>query len=122
MTEYNHQKNVFAWAKQPSVHSQYPELSLLFHIKNETKEGSKQVAMDKAAGVKRGVPDLFLPVPAGKYHGLFIEMKKEYGKTSSDQLWWLAHLKENGYACAVCYGWQQATEVLLWYLNLGRPA
>lgn len=78
--------------------------------------------MDKTAGVKRGVPDLFLPVPSGQYHGLFIEMKKIGGKASDDQLWWLSHLKENGYAIAVCYGWQKATEVLQWYLNLKNQA
>lgn len=117
MTEYEHQKAVFSWAKQPSIHSKYPELSMLFHIKNETKGGARQVAIDKANGVKRGVPDLFLPVPSDKYHGLFIEMKKVGGRASSDQIWWLEHLNANGYACAVCYGWQQATEVLQWYLN-----
>jgi len=29
-------------------------------------------------------------------------------------------LKANGNAHAYCYGWQQAVEVLLWYLNLNR--
>lgn len=122
MTEYDHQKYVFQWAAQPSIRGRYPELEFLFHIKNETKGGAQQVAKDKASGVKKGVPDLFLPVPVGKYHGLWIEMKKEDGRASREQLWWLEHLKANGYACAVCYGWQQATEVLEWYLNLNQQA
>lgn len=118
MTEFDHQKYVFAWSRQPSIRAQYPDLSLLFHIKNETTGGAKQVAIDKEGGVKKGVPDLFLPVPVLQFHGLFIEMKKEGGRVSDDQFWWLEHLKVNGYACAVCYGWKQAVEVLTWYLNL----
>lgn len=118
MTEYDHQKAVFSWAKQPSVRSKHPELSLLFHIKNETKEGARQVAMDKAAGVKKGVPDLMLPVARKEYHGLFIEMKRAGGKVSADQEWWMEHLEGNCYRCCVCYGWQEAAEVLTWYLNL----
>lgn len=111
------QKNVIKWSQQPSIRQEYPELALLFHIPNERAD-KVQAAILKEMGVKKGVPDLFLPFPAGKYHGLFIEMKAIDGTPSDDQMWWIAHLKANGYACAVCHGWQQATEVLLWYLNL----
>lgn len=34
---------------------QVAELALLHHIKNETREGAKQIAIDKAMGVKKGV-------------------------------------------------------------------
>ena len=37
---------VIKWSQQPSVRERYPELALLHHIKNETKEGVKQVAVD----------------------------------------------------------------------------
>lgn len=115
------QKCVIKWSQQPHIRQEYPELALLYHIPNERSD-KVQAAILKDMGVKKGVPDLHLPFPAANYHGLYIEMKALDGKPEDDQLWWLAHLKENGYACAVCYGWQQATEVLLWYLNLGRPA
>ena len=72
----------------------------------------------KSMGVKAGVPDLHLPVPSGQYHSLYIEMKARDGKPQPEQLWWADHLKANGNAHAICYGWEQAREVLLWYLNL----
>lgn len=110
------QQQVIKWSQQPSIRQQYPEIALLYHIPNE-REDKIQTAILKAMGVKKGVPDLHLPVASGDYHGLYIEMKAFDGKPEADQLWWIEHLKANGYACAVCYGWQQATEVLLWYLN-----
>ena len=72
----------------------------------------------KQQGVKAGVPDLCLPVPRGRYHGLYIEMKTEDGHTSSDQEWWGEKLSAQGYAWKVCHGWEAATAVLAWYLNL----
>jgi len=64
-SESSHQQAVIKWSQQPSVRERYPELALLHHIKNETKEGVKQVAVDKAMGVKKGVPDLHVPVARG---------------------------------------------------------
>ena len=116
-TETTEQQWVIQWSQQPSVLEQYPELAMLYHIPNERAD-KVQAALLKSMGVKRGVPDLHLPIPSGGYHGLYIEMKALDGKPAKDQLWWADHLKANGYAHAFCYGWQQATEVLKWYLNL----
>lgn len=51
-SESSHQQAVIKWSQQSSVRERYPELALLHHIKNETKEGAAQVAVDKAMGVK----------------------------------------------------------------------
>lgn len=60
--------------------NEYPEhRRKLFHISNEGKKGGLQ------NGIVSGVPDLFLTVPRGEYHGLFIEMKKPTGRLSKDQ-------------------------------------
>ena len=56
-----------------------------------------QTAILKTMGVKKGVPDLCLPVPRGTCHGLYIEMKALDGKPEADQLWWEEQLKHNGY-------------------------
>jgi hypothetical protein len=117
MTEQQHQIAVIQWSQQPTIRQKYPELALLFHIPNERSD-KVQASILKKMGVKKGVPDLFLPVPSGKYHGLWIEMKTENGRASTEQIWWADHLKANGYAHAFCYGWERATEVLEWYLNL----
>lgn len=117
MTEQQEQINLIKWTQQPSIRGVYPELALLFHVPNERSD-KVQAAILKKMGVKRGVPDLFLPIPSGEYHGLFIEMKAVNGRPSDDQIWWSEHLKANGYACSVCYGWKQAAEILTWYLSL----
>lgn len=117
MTETQEQITLIKWTQQPSVREKYPELALLFHIPNERPD-KVQAAILKKMGVKRGVPDLFLPVPSGACHGLFLEMKTDAGRVSDEQVWWGDHLKANGYACRVCFGWRQAVEALIWYLEL----
>lgn len=115
MTEVQEQATLFKWTL--SVRQQYPELKLLHHIKNETTGGARQVAVDKSQGVKPGVPDLCLPVARRGYHGLYIEMKTENGRTSDAQDWWIEQLNAQGYFAEVCHGWQSAVKVIEWYLT-----
>ncbi len=117
MTESEHQRAVIRWSQQPKIRTKWPELALLFHVKNETAEGAKRVASDKAMGVKKGVPDLCLPVARGPYHGMWLEMKNERGRVSDAQKWWIKKLGEQQYFAVVCYGWQEAVKVLEWYLD-----
>ena len=122
MRETRHQINVIKWSQQPSIRSKWPELALLYHIKNETTEGKERVAVDRSMGVKKGVPDLCLPVPRGKYHGLYVELKNETGRTSEAQEWWGEKLLGQGYMLEVCHGWQSAVRVLEWYMGLNGGA
>ena len=116
--EYQEQKALFRWSQQPQIRGKYPCLKLLFHIKNEERSGdARSVAVDRANGVKKGVPDLCLPVPRGGYHGLYIEMKAPNGRTSPEQDWWLEELRGQGYRASVCYCWEDAAAVILNYLE-----
>jgi hypothetical protein len=59
----------------------------------------------KRMGVSAGFPDIFIPVPKGGYHGLFIELKRiEGGVVSSNQLLWINRLRSYGYYVKVCEG------------------
>lgn len=63
----------------------YREYSdLLIAIPNGGYRAKSTARYMKAEGQKVGVPDLFLAVPSGKYHGLWIEMKND--KKSADTL------------------------------------
>lgn len=106
------------WTRQPSVRERWPELAMLYHVKNETTGGAAEVAADKAMGVKKGVPDLCLPVARGGYHGLYIEMKTPSGRASDAQRWWVDRLTACGYYAAVCHGYDAAVDILSWYLSL----
>lgn len=121
-SERQHQQAVMKWARQPSIRERWPELALLHHIKNETTGGAAEVAADKAMGVKKGVPDLCLPVARGGFHGLYIEMKTPSGKASEAQRWWVTRLTEQGYRAVVCNGYDAAVAELCWYLSLQKEA
>ena len=116
-SERQHQQAVMKWARQPSIRDRWPELALLHHIKNETTGGAAEVAADKAMGVKKGVPDLCLPVTRGGFHGLYIEMKTPSGRASDAQRWWMMELTKQGYRAVVCHGYDAAVAELCWYLD-----
>lgn len=68
-------------------------------------------------GVKSGVPDIFLPVPRGGFHGLWIEMKRvRSGRVTPAQKDWVERLNGQGYAAHICYGWEQASKLILDYI------
>ena len=94
-----------------------PELRLLFHIPNGGYRNEIEAANLKRQGVKRGVPDLFLPVARKGFHGLFIELKTKNGKVSEWQKQWLADRTEQGYQAVVCYGADEARKALEGYLK-----
>lgn len=118
MDESAIQRNVFKWSRQPGVRSHYPELKLLHHIPNGGERTSKQGAILKLEGVKRGVPDLCLPVKKGNYGSLYIELKAESGTASADQEWWIEELNKCGCFAKICFGYKPTIETILWYLSL----
>lgn len=120
-SEAQHQAAVIKWSQQPSVRHKWPELALLHHIPNGGNRDAIEGRHLKAQGVKRGVPDLHLPVARGGYHSLYIEMKTETGHTTQEQEWWGEQLLAEGNMWEVCHGWESAVRVLEWYLNLRRP-
>lgn len=96
----------------------YPELNLLFHIPNGGSRNKREAANLKRQGVKADVPDLFLPVARGGYHGLFIEMKYGKNKPTDAQREWSAALNEQGYMAVVCYGFEDARDTIEKYLGI----
>lgn len=88
------------------------------HIPNEGKRSPWRGAEEVRMGLARGFPDLFLPIARGKYHGLMIEMKAQNGRLSAEQRGWLTTLRENGYATAVCYGAEEAINIIKKYRKL----
>ena len=122
LSEAWHQSSVLKWSQQPDIRRKWPELALLLHIPNEGARTGQSGAVLKHAGLKRGVPDLVLPVARGPYHGLFIEMKRPGARTDSkhaaEQQWWLEKLSCENYCARECYGWEAAVELLAWYLGM----
>lgn len=106
---------LFRWAEFEK--GAYPELSLMYHIPNGGSRNKIEAANLKKQGVKAGVPDICLPVSRSGYHGMYIELKAGNNKTTEKQDEWLEDLSEQGYYTTVCYGWAEASEVILKYLK-----
>ena len=74
----------------------------------------------RAEGVRKGVSDIFIPVPAGPYCGMFLEMKRRKGGfVSQEQCDFLCSV-EVDYFTAIGHGAQHAIELVSTYFALGR--
>ena len=144
-SEHGHQRALFAWAAiaekygveaafdeqtyqkggEAYVKATYgtsnalPQLKELYAIPNGGERNKAVAAKLKAEGVKPGTPDTHLPVACGKYHSLYIEMKKPGGRVSPEQQQRFERLVANGNCVFVCYTWTEATGKLRYYLSLG---
>lgn len=114
-TETQEQIALLDWAAV--MQGRYKELALLFHIPNEGKRSYRVGVELRRMGLKRGVPDLFLPVARGGYYGLFIEMKSAKGRPTTEQRRWVQELQAQGYTAIVAHGWQEAAEYIENYLR-----
>ena len=100
--EHEEQVKVFTWARW--AEAARPELALLFAVPNGGRRDKVTAARLKAEGVRAGVPDIWLPVARGGYHGLVIELKTEAGRPTPEQKAWLAALEAQGWQALVCRG------------------
>ncbi len=121
-TESAEQIALFNWSRL--VTGKYPALRLLLAIPNGGKRARITAGRLQREGVRRGVPDLCLPVPSGPYCGLWIELKRPYmpgkprGRATPEQLWWIGELQAEGNCAGVAYGWIEARNMIEAYLAL----
>lgn len=113
-TEHAEQKAVIKW-----FDLQYRALrGRLFAIPNGGERNAIVAAKLKAEGVRQGVPDLMLPVARQGFHGLWVEMKRTKGSSTSDeQKSWIAFLAEQGYRAEICKGADAARSAISNYLG-----
>jgi hypothetical protein len=117
----------------------YPDLYLAHSIPNGGDRRPSVGARMRAEGVKRGIPDVFIPVPVGRYHGLYLEFKRralrpkvlqadlEHGGYLNDgrsdaQRRIGRRLLLLGYAVRVAYGWEHGVEFVRWYYAMSGAA
>lgn len=116
-TEAQEQAALFEWADR--MKGKYPALRYMFHVANGGSRNLIEARHLKEQGVKAGVPDIFLPSPAGMYCGLFIELKRrQRGEVSAAQHEWLVELNRAGYKAVVARGFDEARQIILEYLAL----
>ncbi|AHI60051.1 TPA: VRR-NUC domain-containing protein [Salmonella enterica] len=139
-SEHGHQTALFSWAALLNNVGISADLSKMFAIPNGGKRDAATAANLVAEGVRKGVPDTFLPVPVVVWRenqnqlqavfgdtvltnnvlsGLFIEMKKpKGGRESEEQKARIAQLRRDGYAVKTCKTWREARDVIVCYLSL----
>lgn len=114
--EHQQQVRLFEWAADNEA--RYPALRRLFAVPNWIGvRTAKQGARLKAEGRKPGVPDVWLPVARGKYHGLVIELKVGKNRPTPEQADWLGHLATEGWYVSVAFGAAEAIRAIERYLG-----
>ena len=115
-SEHVSQRKLMAWARL-NQHI-YRDLELMFAVPNAAKRTKFTSGKMLAEGLRKGVPDVFLPCPnkAGKI-GLAIEMKRHPNKPTREQEWWLEQLAQRGWETWVCWSFEEAVEKTLSYLT-----
>ncbi len=115
-TEAQEQTALFQWAA--TMQGRIPELALLHSVPNGGSRHPVEALHLKQQGVKAGIPDIFLPCPRGRFHGLYIEMKRRKGgRLSIEQSKMIGRLRGQGYRCEVCRGWEEARDVIEEYMD-----
>lgn len=111
--EHIEQKLLVRWFRM-----QFPAYcKCLFAIPNGGVRHIRTALKLKEEGVLSGVSDLFLMIPKGDFHGMFIEMKAEKGKIQPSQQEFLDLANSLNYKGIVCYGFENAKESIQKYLQ-----
>lgn len=90
---------------------------LTFSIPNGGMRNIFEMQELKRQGLTNGVCDIFICIPNGDCHGLFIELKSKTGKVSPEQAEFIGRVIEAGYAAIVCYSFEEAQIALLNYIE-----
>jgi hypothetical protein len=118
-TEMQEQRWLVKWL---SAHSQLK--NYFFKIHNEGQRSAGQTWNLKLMGLRSGVSDLFIYFPTKKYHGLFLEVKRNmhYPPSVQKNKTWVAQqefaktVKIVGYEAKTCYGWEDGKKIIEAYL------
>ena len=100
------------------LEAQIPALKWIHCSLNGARLTPHRAARAKAEGMKAGIFDLFWPVPSGKWHGLYIEMKKPNGKLTDLQKEFLEFGERQGYCMRVAFDPQEAMKIIKQYYGL----
>lgn len=98
----------------------YPAIAdCIAAIPNAGKRSMREGARLKAEGMLAGYPDVLIDVPRCGFHGLRIEFKRQDGGggASASQKRVIRALRANGYAVAVCLGFNDAWPVFEDYMK-----
>ena len=124
MSEAELQKQVAIY-----IRMQYPDVIFHSDFGSGVKLTPWQAKMQTMQnGGRRAGPEMFLAEPVGKYHGLFVELKKEGTRLKKKNGDWasehiaeqdavLSELNDKGYKAEFAIGFEQALNLIDDYLG-----
>lgn len=118
LSEVEEQTNLVAWfnLKYPIYRGLLWATANGLQIAGNTVTRAIKWKKFERAGGRPGTADLFLMIPAGIFHGLFLEMKTKCGAPTAEQVDFLADANMMGYLGVVCRGFDEAVIVVDAYM------
>ncbi len=124
-TEHGHGAALACWCAQEAACGHYPELRWLTALPMGGQRHKAVAGKLKAEGAKAGLPDYVLALRRGPYAALWLELKRPElrprrggkGGLSDEQSEWIEHLRSQGHGACVVYGWIEAKNVIIAYLE-----
>ena len=116
-TEHDEQVTLFDLLKKNK--KKHPEFADIHSIPNGARVGWTTAKKLKKEGLKKGIPDIFVPYSRMDYHGLYIEMKrsKPKGQIKPHQMERMESLASYGHLVYTCWGDESAWEIIKAYTN-----
>lgn len=115
-TEHHEQCRVFNWVNYLSDLHQ-DEKELIYAVPNGGARSPTEAIRFKAEGVRAGIPDINVDIPKRGYNGMRVEMKKEGGTLSEDQVRKHRLLERVGFFVVTCYSAEEAIGHMRWYFE-----
>jgi hypothetical protein len=113
-SEHHIQKAWFKWLALA-----YPNAwNVTWATPNAARRSPQMAAMMKAEGLRSGVPDVFMAMPRGEYHGLFLEFKSHTGRLTENQTVYVINLRSMGYQVEVVRSFDEARLIVVKYMEL----
>ena len=116
-SEHQHQSAFFSWWRVYSKTQGINE-KLCFAIKNDSRHTEAGRIYRWKEGVQAGVFDVFLSIPSGGKHGLYIELKAGDKPMSKAQREFAEVVFRQGYETAVARSTEDAIAAVMAYLRL----
>ena len=127
-SEHAEQVHIFDWIRQNQ--HRYPQLRWIHAIPNGAKltysfnrrgkRYSKEALKLLDEGMTPGVSDIFVPVPAYGFCGMYIELKYDNNKPTESQKDFMDEMNRRGYLAIACWGSENAIASIGTYLDIPR--
>ena len=114
-SEHEIQCAVFQWAAIAC--RVYPDLRWLYAVPNAGRRSIGAARYMVAEGLRRGVPDVCLPVSRGTFGALYIEHKSDAGALRADQREWVEGLRAAGNCVIVSRSFDESRRAIVEYLD-----